>query len=96
MVDDAPTIFLSAGEASGEAYGALLMGEIVLDCPGARFYGLGGERMEALGMECVVRSEDVAVMGITEVILHMPRIYSEYLKLKRSIGARRPGRGGVD
>ena len=45
--------------------------------------------MEALGCERVVRSEDVAVMGITEVIRHLPQIYREYRKLKASIRERR-------
>jgi lipid-A-disaccharide synthase len=85
-----PLIFLSAGEASGEAYGALLLSELKARVPGARFFGMGGERMEVLGCERIVRSEDVAVMGITEVILHMPQIYGEYRKLKASISERRP------
>jgi lipid-A-disaccharide synthase len=46
--------------------------------------------MEALGCERIVRSEDVAVMGITEVILHMPHIYRQYRKLKASLRAERP------
>ncbi len=37
----------------------------------AAVFGDGRERMETLGLERVVRSEDVAVMGITEVIRHM-------------------------
>ena len=41
--------------------------------------------MEAAGLERIVCSEDVAVMGITEVLRHMPRIFGEYLKLKRSL-----------
>jgi lipid-A-disaccharide synthase len=90
----APTIFLSAGEASGEAYGALLLAELKgrLGELGvtARFVGMGGERMQALGLKRVVRAEDVAVMGITEVIRHLPRIYGEYRKLKRAVGAYRP------
>ena len=94
MPTTAPNIFLSAGEASGEAYGALLISELTARCAalGAepRFFGMGGERMEALGLERVVRSEDVAVMGITEVIRHLPRIYREYRKLKTSIQTRRP------
>jgi lipid-A-disaccharide synthase len=85
-----PLIFLSAGEASGEAYGALLLSELKSRRPGATFFGMGGERMEALGCERVVRSEDVAVMGITEVIRHLPQIYREYRKLKTSIQQRRP------
>lgn len=85
-----PLIFLSAGEASGEHYGALLMEELKRSMPGARFLGMGGERMAALGCERVVRSEDVAVMGITEVIRHLPRIYREYRRLKEAIRKRRP------
>ena len=46
--------------------------------------------MEREGLERVVRAEDVAVMGITEVIRHMPRIYGEYRRLVASIKARRP------
>jgi lipid-A-disaccharide synthase len=80
-----PTIFLSAGEASGEHYGTSLIQAIRDIAPDATFFGLGGERMEAAGLLRVVRAEDVAVMGITEVIRHMPRIYGEYRKLKRSL-----------
>jgi lipid-A-disaccharide synthase len=85
-----PKIFLSAGEASGEHYGALLMAEIRRRAPEAEFFGLGGTRMASLGMRRVVRAEDVAVMGITEVILHMVPIYREYRKLKASLRAERP------
>jgi lipid-A-disaccharide synthase len=85
-----PKIFLSAGEASGEHYGALLMAEIRRLAPGAEFFGLGGVRMAARGLRRVVRAEDVAVMGITEVILHLPHIYRQYRKLKASLRAERP------
>ena len=85
-----PKIFLSAGEASGEQYGAMLIEEIRRLHPEADFFGLGGIRMEKLGMRRVVRAEDVAHMGITEVILHMPRIYGEYRKLKASLRKERP------
>jgi len=80
-----PLIFLSAGEASGEHYGTLLIHAIRRLAPDASFFGLGGERMEAASLKRIVRAEDVAVMGITEVIRHMPRIYSEYRKLKLSL-----------
>lgn len=85
-----PKIFLSAGEASGEHYGAALMAALRQRLPAADFFGLGGTRMESLGLRRIVRAEDVAVMGITEVIAHMPRIYAEYRKLKRSIQTERP------
>src|ERR1700723_2696712 len=85
-----PKIFLSAGEASGEHYGALLMAELRRLAPQADFFGLGGTRMASLGLRRVVRAEDVAVMGITEVILHMPHIYREYRRLKTSLRTERP------
>ena len=91
-----PTIFLSAGEASGEAYGALLIEAIRRLAPDASFFGLGGRRMESLGFQAVVRSEDVAVMGITEVILHMPGIYREYRRLKARLRGEKPGQPRPD
>ena len=90
----APVIFISAGEASGEHYGALLAAAIQLQFAPkgerAELIGMGGPRMEAAGVECLVRSEDMAVMGLTEVVHHLPRIYREFQKLKRAIRERRP------
>ena len=87
-------IFISAGEASGEHYGALLVSELreQLAAAGqaAAFFGMGGQRMAATGLDTVVRSEDMAVMGLTEVIHHLPRIYGEFRKLKKAIRQRRP------
>jgi lipid-A-disaccharide synthase len=85
-----PKIFISAGEASGEHYAAQLIPAIRKLSPDVEFFGLGGQRMGALGFRRIVRAEDVAVMGITEIIRHIPRIYGEYRKLKASIAAERP------
>jgi lipid-A-disaccharide synthase len=85
-----PLIFLSAGEASGEHYGAALMEAIGGLLPGTRFFGLGGARMAQLGFRPVVRAEDVAHMGITEVVRHAPYIYGQFQRLKRAIVAERP------
>ena len=89
-----PTIFISAGEASGEHYGALLVAALQkrLAAAGesARFFGMGGPRMAAAGMAIAVRSEDMAVMGLTEVVRHLPAIYREYRRLKQAIREQRP------
>jgi len=89
-----PTIFISAGEASGEHYGALLAAalqrRLAVGGQTPQLFGMGGERMQAAGVERVVRSEDMAVMGLTEVVLHLPRIYREFRKLKKAIRTRRP------
>ena len=88
------TIFISAGEASGERYGALLIEalkqRLKQDGRTADFIGMGGPMMAAAGLERVVRAEDMAVMGITEVVRHLPRIYREFRKLKQSLHQRRP------
>jgi lipid-A-disaccharide synthase len=89
-----PVIFISAGEASGEHYGALLAAalqqELAAKDERAELIGMGGPRMAAAGVECIVPAEDMAVMGFTEVVLHLPRIYREFQKLKRAIRVRRP------
>jgi lipid-A-disaccharide synthase len=89
-----PSIFISAGEASGEHYGALVIAalkkQLAASGQSAEFFGMGGERMAASGLDCVVRSEEMAVMGLTEVVHHLPRIWREFRKLKKSIRARRP------
>jgi lipid-A-disaccharide synthase len=46
--------------------------------------------MASAGLERIVRAEDVAHMGITEVLRHAPYIYSQFRKLTRSIESRRP------
>jgi lipid-A-disaccharide synthase len=58
--------------------------------PGAVFTGLGGVLMERTGQERVVRAEDVAVMGVTEILRHVPRIYASYRRLVASIKRERP------
>ncbi|MGD0910345.1 MAG: lipid-A-disaccharide synthase [Terracidiphilus sp.] len=85
-----PTIFISAGEASGELYGAQLASLLRQKLPQAELIGMGGERMRAAGVQCVVRAEDMAVMGFTEVVEHLPRIYGEFRKLRRAIRELRP------
>jgi lipid-A-disaccharide synthase len=89
-----PSIFISAGEASGELYGALLARSLshgfAPKGETAELWGMGGPRMAAAGVEIVVRSEDMAVMGFTEIVRHLPRIYREFRKLERAIRQRRP------
>lgn len=87
---DAMKIFLSAGEASGELYGAQLIPALSKLLPTATFFGMGGRRMESAGLRRVVNAEDVAVMGLSEVVRHLPRLYRKFRKLKASIEQERP------
>ncbi|MDQ2925109.1 MAG: lipid-A-disaccharide synthase [Acidobacteriota bacterium] len=83
-------MFLSAGEASGDHYGARLIAELKQRLPAATFTGLGGDEMATEGQQQTVRAEDVAVMGITEILRHIPRIVVSYRKLVRSIRRDKP------
>jgi lipid-A-disaccharide synthase len=85
-----PLIFVSAGEASGDAYGAALIAALREQLPEASFTGLGGSQMEQAGQRRVVKAEDVAVMGVTEILRHIPHIYTSYRKLVVSIQRQRP------
>jgi lipid-A-disaccharide synthase len=85
----ADTIFISAGEASGEAYGAQLI-EAAKRLAPLSFFGLGGPKMREAGCDIVVESHDVAVVGLAEVVRHLPRIYARYRALLREIERRKP------
>ncbi len=86
-----PRILISAGEASGEMYGAALLGALRKLSPAPiEAFGLGGEQMRAAGCDTVVDAKDVAVVGIAEVVTHLPRIYREFHKLLREADRRKP------
>lgn len=82
-------ILVSAGEASGDLYAALLVEELRRTWPDARYFGCTGPRMRRAGVETVVDSSSLAVVGLVEVLAHIPRIYGEYRKLLAA--ARRDG-----
>lgn len=78
---DAPTFFLSAGEESGDLHGASLARALRRRWPGARLMGLGGARMRTEGVELLAGLEDLAVMGVAEVVRHLPF----FLRLRRRV-----------
>jgi lipid-A-disaccharide synthase len=83
-------ILISAGEASGDLYAALLAEEMRRIWPEARLFGCTGPRMRRAGVETVVDAASLAVVGLVEVISHVPRIYGEYRKLQAAARSRRP------
>lgn len=72
-----------AGEASGDIYGADLARETVKLDPNLHFFGIGGERMREAGVETLVDSSEMAVVGLVEVLKHFNVISSAFLKLKK-------------
>lgn len=72
-----------AGEASGDIYGADLARETIKRDPNLHFFGIGGERMREAGVETLVDSAEMAVVGLVEVLKHFNVIADAFLKLKK-------------
>ncbi len=72
---------VSAGEASGDLYAAGVVSHLSQLYPGATFYGCAGPKLQSAGVEPIIDSADLAVVGLTEVVGHLPRIYGKYRKL---------------
>jgi lipid-A-disaccharide synthase len=83
-------IYMIAGEASGDALGARLIHAITQRRPEIRFAGIGGSQMAAHGVDSLFPIQDLALMGLLEVL---PRLFQLRHRLRQTvadIAARRP------
>jgi lipid-A-disaccharide synthase len=76
-----PTVFISAGEPSGDLHAAALARALRARIPGVRILGLGGTRLEDEGVEVLADVSDLAVMGFAEVVRRLPYFF----RLKRRV-----------
>ena len=83
-------ILIVAGEASGDIHGAHLMEELLAREDDLAFSGLGGERMRDVGMRSLGRSEEIAVVGLVEVLRILPRAKAIFDDLVASAEHHRP------
>ncbi len=83
-------ILISAGEASGDLYASRVVEALKRKHPDAEFFGCAGPRMQAAGVRAVVDQRSLAVVGIVEVVAHIPRIYGEFRKLIRAADREKP------
>jgi lipid-A-disaccharide synthase len=71
-MSDAPTVFISAGEPSGDAHAAAFASALRQAVPGVRLEGFGGTRLAEAGVALMARMEDLTVMGFVEVLRKVP------------------------
>ena len=82
-------LLLSAGEASGDMYAARLA-KALRERLDVRIFGMGGPHMRAAGVEIVMDYSEVAVVGITEILKHLPSLLRAMNRLVAEAEQRKP------
>lgn len=84
-------IWINTGELSGDMHGAHLMRALQQNAPDQRFIGMGGPHLRAMpGFESLFQVEDLSIMGLTEVLAHLPRVFRLLQNIKAELRVRRP------
>lgn len=83
-------VLIVAGEASGDQYGGELIREVKALSPDTIFFGVGGKKMREAGLLSLVKSEEITVVGLIEVLKHIKTIKGALDLLKESMRILRP------
>ena len=86
-------IMLVAGESSGDTHAAKLVRALREICPedDLEFFGAAGPKMREAGVEAVVESDGLSIVGLTEIGRALPMFVKAYRALKQAAVARQPG-----
>ena len=71
-------------------YAAAVVSRLLEAYPSAHFYGCAGPKLQALGVDPIIDAASLSIVGLAEVVGHLPRIYGEYRKLVRFAGQNPP------
>ncbi len=83
-------LFLFAGEVSGDLHGEKLLKELYAQRPDLKVVGVGGPKMRALGMECILPMEEFEVMGFIDILSSLPKLRRHFKKIQNEILKSRP------
>ncbi len=86
----APPVLIVAGEKSGDNYGADLVRRFRLLDPAVSFFGVGGSATAEAGVERLFTLDDLALMGLAEIVAHLPRLRSILRRLAAEARKRKP------
>jgi lipid-A-disaccharide synthase len=84
-------LLIVAGEVSGDLHAGNMLAELSTRRPGLEAFGVGGERLAANGLECIATTDELAHMGLMEVLRELPRIRGIMNALVKEAERRRPG-----
>ncbi len=84
------TVWIFAGESSGDLYGARLARELLRQASGLRLRGMGSHAMREAGVDLIVDSSELGVVGLVEVFKHIFTFYRIFHDLVRRAAAERP------
>ncbi len=84
------SVLVVAGEASGDAHAADLLAELKRLQPTLTFFGMGGPKLQAQGVELVHGAHEISVMGIGEVLPKIPRILKVLRDIVAEVERRKP------
>jgi len=89
MSQNSNPALIVAGEASGDQHAAALAAELHRRA-GVAWFGVGGDQMAAAGVELITHARELSVLGIFELLEHLPRLYRFEQRLRGEILRRRP------
>jgi len=89
MSQNSNPALIVAGEASGDQHAAALAAELHRRA-GVAWFGVGGNQMAAAGVELITHARELSVLGIFELLEHLPRLYRFERRLRAEILRRRP------
>ena len=85
-----PSIMVIAGEESGDLHGSHLLNKLKAIIPGLKMSGIGGDRMRMEGMELIYHYRDLSVVGFTEVVRLLPRLWRIMRHMEDLVRVNRP------
>lgn len=83
-------VVIIAGEASGDAHGAKVAKELLVNEPGLELYGMGGDQMHAAGVKLAIDCKEMAVIGLTAVIGKLPLYFKALSDVKKMLRSLKP------
>lgn len=83
-------VLVVAGEASGDLHAASVVAKLRALAPDTRFFGMGGPRLAAQNVELLFEMKELSVMGFSEVLPKLPRLFQVMDGLEAAVRERKP------